>query len=562
MKRIPILFLLAITAIVAACDREEPADLVLTNGTIFTLDDENPEVEALAARDGRIVAIGTAGEIRKRIGPETRVIDLAGRTAIPGFIEGHGHFTGIGNAKMQLDLMHRRSWKEIVDLVAKAAEQAEPGELIRGRGWHQDDWDALPEPSIDGLPFHLELSAVSPENPVVLTHASGHMTFANRRAMDMAGIDLDTADPRGGEIVRDDDGNPTGAFRQRASGLLSPVTRLWRPDFKEMVNLATEEALSKGVTTFQDAGSSIATIRALRDLDDRGDLRLRLWVMARDSNTRLAGHLGEHAHENPGGYYLTIGGIKKAIDGALGTHGAWLFDPYSDRPAHAGFNTTPIEEIEEAARLAVKHNLQMCVHAIGDRGNRETLDLFERVWNEFDVDGRDLRWRIEHAQTIHPDDVPRFAELGVIASMQGVHATSDGPWVPNRLGVERARERAYVWRSLLDSGATIANGTDAPVEDLDPIASFYASVTRDMGDGRLFFPEQRMTREEALRSYTRDAAYAIFMEEHLGILTPGKLADIVVLSKNLLTVPDEEILDTEVLYTIVGGEVLYSKQTD
>jgi len=274
---------------------------------------------------------------------------------------------------------------------------------------------------------------------------------------------------------------------------------------------------------------------------------------------------------------LTVGGIKFAIDGALGSRGAWLLEPYTDSPESAGFNTTPLDVLARAARLALETDLQLCIHAIGDRANREVLDLYERAFAEFDAAetrdhadaagaalrrGAERRWRIEHAQHLHPDDIPRFAQLGVIAAMQGVHCTSDGPWVPDRLGEERARTGAYVWRSLLDAGAVIANGSDAPVEALDPIASFYASVTRSLGDGAFFFPEQRMTRMEALRSYTIDAARAAFEEDIIGSLTPGKLADIVVLSKDILRVPADQIREARVDVTILGGKVVFDRGRD
>ena len=249
--------------------------------------------------------------------------------------------------------------------------------------------------------------------------------------------------------------------------------------------------------------------------------------------------------------------IKRQVDGALGAHGAWLLAPYDDMPSSDGLVLEEVRDIEETARIAINHGFQVNTHAIGDRGNREILDVYERAFAEAGVDGADLRFRIEHSQHIHPDDIPRFGELGVIASMQAVHATSDGPWVPEKLGDERARTGAYVWRSLLDSGAVVTNGTDAPVEDVDPIPSYFATVTRELPDGTRFYPEQALTREEALYSYTMAAAWSAFEEDVKGSLTPGKYADIVVLSKDILTVPDEEIRDAKVAITIVGGEVAY-----
>ncbi|HSM59308.1 MAG TPA: amidohydrolase [Longimicrobiales bacterium] len=553
-------FLLTGLLCLAACAGEalEPADLVLRGGTVVTVDDALPEAQALAARAGRIVAVGSDDEIERYVGEGTEVVDLAGRTAIPGFIESHAHYTGVGRASLQLDLMDVANWDEVVSMVAAAVAEAAPGELIAGRGWHQEKWDRRPEPNVDGLPFHESLSAVSPDNPVILTHASGHATYANARAMELAGITRSTPDPEGGEIVRDAQGNPIGAFRETASGLLGPARQNAAPvDPRRVVLLAQEEAFSKGITSLQDAGSDFETVDLLKEMVDDGSLKIRLWIMLRRPNAELAEKLADYRTIGYGDGRLTVRAIKKSIDGALGSHGAWLLEPYDDLPSSTGLNTTPVEDIEETARLAAEHGYQLCVHAIGDRGNRETLDLFERA---FEGTGglAEARWRVEHAQHLHADDIARFGELGVIASMQGVHATSDGPWVEPKLGARRAEEGAYVWQKLLQCGAVIANGTDAPVEDVDPLASWYASVSRMMANGERFYPDQRMSRMEALRSYTIDAAYAAFEEDEKGSLTPGKLADVTVLSQDIMTVPEERIPDTRVEMTIVGGEIVYT----
>jgi hypothetical protein len=318
------------------------------------------------------------------------------------------------------------------------------------------------------------------------------------------------------------------------------------------IELATKECLSKGITSFQDAGSSFQTIDLLKRLARDGKLGIRMWVMIRVGNQELARKLPDYRIIDLGEKRLTVRAIKHAIDGALGSRGAWLLEPYSDAPDSTGLNTTPIPVIREAARLALKHDFQLCVHAIGDRANRETLNIFEEAFK--DANGKDLRWRVEHAQHLHPDDIPRFARLGVIASMQGIHCTSDGPYVVKRLGEKRAREGAYVWQSLIRSGAVVTNGTDAPVEDVDPIACFYASVTRKLRDGSYFFPRERMSREQALRSYTLSTAYAAFEEKTKGSLEPGKLADITVLSKDILSIPQDEIPKARVVYTILGGK--------
>jgi predicted amidohydrolase YtcJ len=557
-------------AVMSGCTaRPEPAELILLNGKIVTLEDDQPEVRALAARGGLVVALGGDEEVRRLAGPDTRVIDLDGRLAVPGLIDSHAHFTGIGRSLMHLDLTGARTWEEIVDLVAAAARNAEPGAWVTGWGWHQEKWDSPPATSVEGYPTHELLSRAVPDHPVMLTHASGnHMGIVNARAMELAGIGPDTADPPGGEILRDARGRATGVLRERAWELATDAHDEYEagmsPDAVEAralreIELADRECLSKGITTVHDAGSTLETVDRLRAVAEAGDLGVRLWVMLRDAPELLEERIADYRIEGAGDGHLTVGAIKCAIDGALGSHGAWLLEPYSDLPETSGMNTMPLEDLERMADLAAEQGFQLAVHAIGDRANRETLDLYERTFRSH-PGKRDRRWRIEHAQHLSPADVPRFAALGVIAAMQGIHCTSDGPWVPQRLGPERSREGAYVWRKLIDSGAVVCNGTDAPIEDVDPIPNFHASVTRRMFDGRLFYPEQRMTREEALRSYTINAAYAAFEEDVKGSLRPGKLADVTVLSRDILTVPEERILGTEVLYTIVGGRVLYERR--
>ena len=537
----------------------EPADLVLRDGKIVTVDDTNPEAQALAVRGDEIIAIGTNDEVAAYIGEMTQVIELDGQLAIPGFIEGHGHFLGVGNAQMQLRLMDTQNWEEVVSMVAAAVEQAQPGQLIRGRGWHQEKWDPLPEPNVEGFPLHDRLSEVSPDNPVLLTHASGHATFANARAMEMSGITRDTPNPDGGEILRDSRNNPIGVFRETASRLLNAASAdAAPPDPRRQAELAVAEALSKGVTSFQDAGSSFETVDLLKSMVDDGSLGIRLWVMLRESNEALAARGADYRMVGYGNNHLTVRAIKRSIDGALGSRGAWLLEPYSDSPESTGLNTTTPESISNTAAWAIANDFQLCVHAIGDRANRETLDIFQRVF-EANPDKSDLRWRDEHTQHLHPDDIPRFAELGVIASMQGVHCTSDAPYVVARLGEQRAEQGAYVWKTLLETGAVVSNGTDAPVEDVSPLASYYATVSRKLADGSVFYPDQRLSRLEALQTYTINSAFAAFEEDIKGSLSVGKLADITVLSKDVMTISEDEIPSTEVVYTIVGGKVLYSQ---
>lgn len=550
---------LAVWCVCAAAAFAQPADLILNNGKIVTMNPAQPQANAIAVRGDKIIALGTDAQIARLRGPRTKTIDLRGQLAIPGFIEGHGHFTGIGEYRLGLDLREARTWDDIVAQVARAAKQAKPGDWIVGRGWHQSKWDHPPQPNVEGFPLHASLDKVSPNNPVLLTHASGHAAFVNAKAMELAGITAKTPNPPGGEILKDKSGQPTGLMRERAQGLVSSVYDRWHAsheDVRKVIDLASSECLSKGITSFEDAGSPLQVADVFRSMATAGQLRLRLWVMLRGSNETIGPALDRYRTVGMGNGYLTIHAIKRYMDGALGSRGAWLLAPYTDKPDSSGMNVEDPADIKRAAELAIAHHYQLCVHAIGDRANREVLNIYEQVFREHG-NPKDLRWRVEHAQHLSAADIPRFAQLGVIAAMQGIHCTSDAPYVLLRLGPKRAEEGAYVWQKLMKSGAIVGNGTDAPVEDVSPIACFYASVSRKLKDGSRFYPDQRMSREEALRSYTWNNAYAAFEENVKGSLAPGKLADVTVLSRDIMTIPEDEIPSTDVVYTIVGGKIAF-----
>ena len=543
----------------------EPAELILVNGKIVTVDAKFPTAAWIAVRGGRIDALGTDPKgFNRHVGDGTEIVDLGGALAIPGLIESHGHFMGLGESKTILDLTKARSWDDIVALVAEAAKSAKPGEWIMGRGWHQDKWDRVPEPNVEGLPFHDALSKVTPQNPVLLEHASGHSSLANAKAMELSKITATTGDPDGGKIIRDAEGKAIGAFLETAQSLVRYEAGHATPDeaaaqARKLVELASKECLAHGITTFHDAGTSFGTVDLYKKMAEEGALPVRLYVMlsadsralaARGAAARMVGAVDNH---------LTVRTIKRLMDGALGSHGAWLLEPYADLSPDdknlTGLNTESIEEMRATAKFAIENGFQLATHAIGDRGNRETLDIYEEAFKAH-PDKTDVRWRIEHAQHLSLADIPRFAQLGVIPAMQAIHCTSDAPWVLKRLGEKRAAEGAYVWRKLMDAGSVIPIGTDVPVELIDPMANFYAAVTRKLKDGTTFFPDQKMTREEALRAYTANGAFAAFEEGLKGSLTPGKLADITVLSRDILTCPEDDIPGTEVLYTIIGGKVL------
>lgn len=558
--------------LIACTTRRMPtatADLILVNGQFFTADPACPNATALAISADTILAVGDDATIRALATTATQVIDLQGNFAMPGFIEGHGHFLGLGESLQNLNLLNTKSWDEIVALVAPKVQQAAPGAWIEGRGWHQEKWTVAPAATVSGYPYHGALSAVSPENPVVLFHASGHGLMANARAMQAAGISRETPDPVGGRIVRDAKGQPTGVFEENAMDLITGPFKAWQnlrseaqkqADLEQTVQLAAATCLAHGITSFQDAGSSFWELQQFHRLATNGQLPIRLWAMISQPTQAEFPKLAGYPQVGVGQRHFTSRAVKAYLDGALGSYGAWLLAPYADKPGFTGQNTTPVDTIARLAGACVQHGLQLCVHAIGDRANREVLNLFEHAFAGQKTPALGRRWRIEHAQHLDPQDIPRLAQLGVIASMQAIHCTSDAPFVVKRLGVERAKTGAYAWRSVLDAGGRLANGTDTPVEEVDPLPCLYAAVTRKRADtGFEFFPEQKMTREEALLSYTLWNAYAAFEENEKGSLTPGKLADIVVLSKNLLNCPPEEILQAKVLKTVVGGKMVFGK---
>ena len=568
MRQNCIVCLVGLLLFATACElgSDEKADLVLLNGYIYTVDTNQPKAEAIAIQGDKILKIGDTKTIESYIGETTEVINLEGKFVMPGFIEGHGHFSGLGSSLMNLNFLKSGSWEEIVGMVQARTQSAKPNEWITGRGWHQEKWDSTPVRNVLGYPYHDLLSAVSPEHPVLLRHASGHSLFANKKAMELAGITKETPNPAGGEIVRDSRGEAIGVFEETAMSLITEAYQNYIETLPEAVvlekwyegiELAEQNCLENGVTSFQDAGADFEEIARYKSMAEKGELDVRLWSMIRQPYEVMKEQVNEFPLVGVGNNYFTCRSIKAVIDGALGAFGAWLLAPYDDKKDFEGQNTTPITTLKAVADLAIENDLQLCIHAIGDRGNRMVLDLYEQTFEEH-PDKKELRWRIEHAQHLDTADIPRFKQLGVIASMQGIHCTSDAPYVTKRLGIQRAKYGAYPWRSLIDAGAVVTNGTDTPVEDISPIESFYASVTRKRtAPSMVFFPEQSMTRAEAIHSYTLACAYAAFEEELKGSLKEGKLADLVVLSNNLMECTDEEILNTKVLTTIVGGKIKY-----
>lgn len=563
--------LLLVLLVITSCSnpKKTSATLLIYGGPIYTVDSTQTTVEAVATKGDTILFAGSLLEAEAYKTKETQIIDLQGKTMTPGLIEGHGHFMGLGYNELNIDLINTTSYQEIVDIVAEAVKTAEPGEWITGRGWHQSKWDALPEDAVNGFQTHYKLSQVSPDNPVYLSHASGHAGFANAKAMEIAGLQLLSKDGinkhevDGGEVMRDKFGQPTGIFNERAQSLIRKHIPENTPEKNaKALDLAVAACHRNGITSFHDAGIGKETITDYENAKIANKMKVRIYAMITGWDKDLVNEwLNKGPLVDPENL-VTIRSIKLNCDGALGSRGAWLLESYTDRPGHFGHETLPMEVVKETALNGLRNGFQVCAHAIGDRANREILDRYEAAFTELPDMNTDHRFRIEHAQHLHPDDIPRFAELGVIPAMQAVHLSSDRPWAIDRLGEKRIIEGAYMWQDLLKSGIPVVNGTDVPVEPLNPIASLYASVSRKTLKGLPeggYEPAQRMTREQALKSYTLDAAYGAFEEKIKGSISIGKLADFTIYSQDIMKVPEEDFLKTEIAMTIFDGKVVYTK---
>lgn len=541
----------------ASAAHAQQADLVLTNARVYTADEARPRAQAIAIRGDRIVFVGSAAEAEVLSGSATRVIDLGGKTVIPGLIDAHGHLSGLAAALQIVDLVGTGSLEEVVARTSARAAQTPAGSWVIGRGWDQNDW------SDTRFPTHEGLSRAVPGHPVALTRIDGHALLVNAKAMQLVGITRQTADPEGGRIMRDAAGEPTGVFIDNAMGLIRrAVPAQDAAGLRSRIRGALRTLNRFGLTGFHDAGVGCDELALYEQMAKANELSARSYVMISAGAPCLEQLMKLGPRENvDGDRMIAVRAIKVYADGALGSRGAKLLEPYADEPSQSGLLVTPIERMEELAVRALTAGFQLNVHAIGDGANRAALDVFERALKK--VPRADHRFRIEHAQVISPSDIPRFAQLGVIPSMEAVHQTSDMYWAETRLGSTRVLG-AYAWRSLLNTGVVIAGGSDFPVESPDPLQSFHAAVTRQDARGWPtggWQPEQRMTRTEALNHLTIWPAYAAFQEKQVGSITAGKLADVVVLSQDIMTIPAEDILATRIELTIVGGKVVYDAKS-
>jgi predicted amidohydrolase YtcJ len=537
-----------------AAQRPAPpaADLILTNARVYTVDDSHPFVSALAVRDGRVQFVGSVREAMLLRGPNTRVVDATGKTIIPGMTDAHAHLFGLGEFLGNIDLTDTRSYEEIVSRVAAKVPQTPAGQWIVGRGWDQNKWGNT------AFPTHEALSRVSPNNPVVLERIDGHAKLLNAAAMKLAGITAATKDPAGGRLERGANGEPTGVLVDNAMALIDRVTPPLSHDQMRSATLAAiAESNKYGLTALHDPGEPKEVLDVFEELAKAGTFNLRVYAMISDDSAALVHYFQRGPQSDLYDSHLWIRSIKLYADGALGSRGAALLDPYTDDPKNVGLLKSTQAHLTDVSTRALRYGFQVATHAIGDRGNRVALDAYEAALKA--VPTVDHRFRIEHVQVLDHADIPRFAQLGVIPSMQAVHATSDMYWAPTRLGYARTLG-AYAWRSLLNTGVIIPNGSDFPVERVNPLYSFHAAVSRQDDNGWPpggWFPEQIMTRQEALEAMTIWPAYAAFQEKELGSLTPGKFADFVILDRDIMTVPTSDILGTVVLATYIGGRAVY-----
>ncbi|WP_437570042.1 amidohydrolase [Sorangium sp. So ce542] len=524
-----------------------PADLVITAGVVRTLDPRSPRAEAVAVRGERIAFVGSAAGARAFVGPATRVVELPGRAVVPGLVDGHAHLYGLGVALETPSVRGARSAEEAAAVVAEAAKARPRGEWITGRGWDQNRWPG------GAFPTHAPLDAAAPEHPVALRRVDGHALWANAAAMRAAGVGRGAQDPPGGRILRDAAGEPTGVFIDSAMDLVEAKIPADPPAVRERRILrAAEEALSCGLTGVHEMGIDDETVAVYRALAAAGRLPIRVHAYLAGAG-RLEGLRGRAPDADAAGTAMfVLRGVKLFADGALGSRGAALLEPYADEPSTSGLLLMDREALARAARLVADAGFQLAVHAIGDRANRAVLDAFEALGP-----GRAaaLRFRVEHAQIVSPDDLPRFAALGAIASVQPTHATSDMPWAPARLGARRLRG-AYAFRSLLASGARVVFGSDFPVEEPSPLLGIHAAVTRQDLSGQPpggWMPEERLDLDEALLAFTAAPAYAAWAEGQRGRIAEGFVADLTVLGRDLS--PDRSLVDTPIEMVVVGGRV-------
>jgi hypothetical protein len=534
--------------------KNHTATLVLLHGVVYTENEQEPMAEAIAIRDGKIVAVGSTQEIQSSF-VASNVIDLHGMPVYPGFTDAHAHMEGLGALLVNVNLGDTKSVEEIQTLVARRVATVPPGSWVRGRSWDQNKW---PDKE---FPTHQMLDAVAQDNPVILTRVDGHAVWLNRKALDLAGITARTPDPDGGKIVRDAEGNPTGVLIDNAIDLVDAVIpQPSEAERTEAIERAVQECLKVGLTEVHDMGADGELIGIYRKLIHAKKFPFRVYVAIGGTGETWEQYLARGPELLGNDQRLTVRALKLYADGALGSRGAALIEPYTDDPTNRGLTRTPAEAITEAAREALNHGFQVCTHAIGDRANHIVLNAYEAALVQNKGMAKDARFRIEHAQVVDPQDTPRFVKLGVIPSMQPTHCTSDMYWAEERLGPKRIKG-AYAWRSFLNAGSILPGGSDFPVESPNPLWGFYAAITRQDHDGWPsggWYPDQRMTREEALKAFTLWAAYAAFEEKRRGSVEEGKLADLVVLSNDIMTCEPLRILETKVVYTIVGGEIAYA----
>ena len=530
------------------------ADLVVTNARIYTVDDARPVVAAMAIRNGTIVFTGSVREAMALRGATTRVVDMGGRTIIPGIVDAHAHLLGLGQSLRNVDLVGTKSLDEVIARVVERAKGQPAGAWILGRGWDQNDW------SDTRFPTHDALSLALPNNPVWLTRVDGHAGYGNAAAMRAAGVTTATVDPSGGKIERSATREPTGVFIDNAKSLVErSIPAPTREDNRRAITAAISESHKWGLVGLHDAGESRTTVDLLEEMAKAGQIPFRLYIMVGDDSAAITHYLARGPQSGLYDNRLWIRSFKLYADGALGSRGAALLEPYSDDPNNRGLLLSAPAHIQDVAARALRAGFQVNTHAIGDRGNRVVLDAYDAALSANPA--ADHRFRVEHAQILSHDDIPRFAALGVIPSMQAVHQTSDMYWAGSRLGLGRVLG-AYAWRSLLNTGIVVPNGSDFPVEAVNPLLSFHSAVSRQDAENWPvggWMPEQRMTRDEALKSMTIWPAYAGFQDAIMGSLAPGKLADFVVLDRDIMTVPERDSLGATVIGTWIGGKPVYER---